>query len=73
MDNIVTIEIKFRLVILYIMIHKEITIRFINYLNSSEKSFQILSHMREERVLWILYTKENRNLKEIGINSDLEN
>lgn len=51
MDNIVTIEIKFRLVILYIMIHKEITIRFINYLNNSEKSFQILSHMREERVL----------------------
>lgn len=55
MDNIVTIEIKFRLVILYIMIHKEITIRFINYLNSSEKSFQILSHAREERVIIIIY------------------
>lgn len=61
MDNIVTIEIKFRLVILYIMIHKEITIRFINYLNSSEKSFQILSHAREERVIMnIIYERESQ-------------
>lgn len=61
MDNIVTIEIKFRLVILYIMIHKEITIRFINYLNNSEKSFQILSHAREERVIMnIIYERESQ-------------